>query len=83
MEEGDACFDILCILMKYIYRNMSDNVFFCSFNYVSDQIMNDWYAIHFTQVGACLVSQEGIILGEDEAVLLQNALYTAMHLCMY
>lgn len=29
MEEGeDTCFDILCILMKYIYHGMLDNVVF-------------------------------------------------------
>ena len=79
MEEGeDACFGILCILMKYICHSMSDNVFFVPLPMWVMKLWIDWYAIHFTQVGACLVSQEGIILGEDEAVLLQNALYTLL-----
>jgi hypothetical protein len=30
-----------------------------------------------------LVSQEGIILGEDEAVLLQNPLYTLLCICVF
>jgi len=79
MEEGeDACFGILCILMKYICHSMSDNVIFVPLPMWVMKLWIDWYAIHFTQVGACLVSQEGIILGEDEAVLLQNALYTLL-----
>jgi len=83
MEEGeDACFDILCIIMKNIYHSMSDNVIFSPSPMSVIKLWIDWYAIHFTQVGACLVSQEGIILGEDEAVLLQNALHTLICICV-
>lgn len=83
MEEGeDTCFDILCIPMKYIYHGMLDNVVFLPLPMSMIKIWIDWYDMHFTQVGACLVSQEGIILGEDEAVLLQNALYTLLCICV-